>query len=323
MKKTKPLRLLKLLGLAVAAQAAVGCVSLERLVDVPAEPGLTRVETYNTELHQQSIHIFNPVALDNRVKQLHLQPRVDNLFFLIDQSPALSGEFRGVDTRFYAREMVRRFARTMPQQSYSGAALIYEHNPNSQRSRPELTRYSNADLEAALKSPGSMQRLESDSLAMAIEQLSGMISSVEGSSALILVTPWAQVDESVERAVMRLRQRSRFETGLSVIDASPEASPWQGSQSGICLYTLGVGNKLSRNRLETVDSCGFSVAANKVSQPRDMAHFVQTVLYKGPADSDGDGIYDYLDRCPNTSPGRIVDYSGCLRFAANEGGNQQ
>jgi hypothetical protein len=50
-----------------------------------------------------------------------------------------------------------------------------------------------------------------------------------------------------------------------------------------------------------------------------MTHFVQRVLYKGPADSDGDGIYDYLDGCPNTSIGRIVDYFGCLRFAASEG----
>lgn len=31
----------------------------------------------------------------------------------------------------------------------------------------------------------------------------------------------------------------------------------------------------------------------------------------GPVDSDGDGVPDNLDRCPNTPPGRTVDSNGC------------
>ena len=320
MKKITLLRPLKSLSLAFAVLNALGCVSMERLVKVPAQPELATVENYNTELHRQSTHIFNPISLDNRVAKLRLEPRVENLFFLVDQSAALSEEFRGVSTRLYAREMVRRFTETMPQKTYSGALLIYDQKINVQRLPLRLISYTAADLENALLTPGSMQRINRDSLPMAIDQLSELISRTEGSSAVILVTSWAQIDRQVERAVMRMRQRSSFLEGMGIVGSSQESKPWQGRQSGVCLYTLGVGNQLSRTRLETVDSCGYSVAANKIAQPRDMAHFVQTVLYKGPADSDGDGIYDYLDRCPNTSTGRIVDYSGCLRFAASEGG---
>ena len=103
----------------------------------------------------------------------------------------------------------------------------------------------------------------------------------------------------------------------AVINSPSILTTSQEQRSGVCLYTVGVGNRLSRTRLDTVDSCGHSVAADKVAQPRDMAHFVQNILYKGPADTDGDGIYDYRDRCLNTHAGRIVDYSGCPRFANN------
>ena len=30
-----------------------------------------------------------------------------------------------------------------------------------------------------------------------------------------------------------------------------------------------------------------------------------------PADSDGDGVPDYLDQCPDTSPESLVDSDGC------------
>jgi hypothetical protein len=30
-----------------------------------------------------------------------------------------------------------------------------------------------------------------------------------------------------------------------------------------------------------------------------------------PLDSDGDGIYDGLDKCPNTPPGVKVNINGC------------
>lgn len=318
-KKKSLLGSFKYLGLAIAIISSVGCVSMERLVKVPAQPEMDIVQNYNTELHQQSIHIFNPISLDNRVAGLHLEPRVDHLFFLVDQSSALSGEFRGVESRLYAREMVRRFTATMPEKTYSGALMIYDKKTRVQQQALKLTSFTAADLEKALIAPASMQRIENKTLAMAVDQLSQLISGVKGSSAVILVTSWSQIDKTVERAVMRLRQSSSFVGGVRIVDSDQESMSWQGGQSGICFYTLGVGNQLSRTRLETVDSCGYSVAANKVAQPRDMAHFVQTVLYKGPADSDGDGIYDYRDRCPNTSTGRIVDYSGCLRFATSEG----
>jgi len=312
------LEVVKRLASALLVLSTVGCVSMERLVDVPAQPGLATVDSYNTQLHRQSVHIFNPIALDQRVAELRLEPRVDNLFFLIDQSAAMSGQTAGVGDRLYAREMLRRFFQTMPERTYSGALMVFRPADKPRYAALRLQQFTAGELVRGLDQPDALQRVDSASLEVAIDQVSALMSQIEGSSALVLVTSWEQVGKPVERAVMRMRQRNRFDAGLRVLSSAPETRPWSGQRRGVCLYTLGVGNQLSRTRLETVDSCGYSVAANKVAQPRDMAHFVQNVLFKGPADSDGDGIYDYRDLCPNTPAQRIVDYSGCLRFAAAE-----
>ncbi len=307
------LRSLKCLCLTVALSNISGC-AFERLINVPVKSELTTVENYSTELHQRSIHIFNPISLDSRVTELRLEPRVDHLFFLVDQSTALSDEYRGVETRLYAREIVRRFVRTMPDQTYSGALLIYDQQLKPRSRGVQLSEYSPEDIDQGLNTATLLNRIETTSLAAALNQLSQLISQTSGTSAVVLVTSWSQIDIEVEQVVMRMRQRGRYAGGSEVIASGLESIPWKDDRSGVCFYTLGVGNLLSRTRLEKVDRCGTSVAANKVAQPRDMAHFVQTVLYRGPADSDGDGIFDFQDLCPDTSAGRIVDYSGCLRF---------
>ncbi len=306
--------LIRLSLIGVLLLLASGCVSLERVVDVPSQASLTSVNRYNTGLHQQSIHIFNAIPLDNRVEARQLMPRVDNLFFLVDQSQVMQKVFRGVQADFFAREMVRRFAQTMPDKMYRGGILVFKPLPEPRVPVIQSSSYTATDLLQSMSVPEALPHIGLPSLPQAIDYLSDTLAGVEGSSAVILVTSWSQVNKSVEQAVMRLRQRTSFSDGLFVSSGVTEASNWDGSQSGVCFYTLGVGNQLSRTRLETADSCGYSVAANKVSQPRDMAHFVQTVLYKGPADHDGDGIYDYQDQCPSTPEGRLVDFNGCLRF---------
>ncbi len=311
---------LRHVSLALTVIGLVGCGSLEHLIQVPVQPTTAGVENYNTRLHRQSIRMFDPLPLDRRVSEQRLEPRVDHLFFLVDQSSALSGKYHGVESRVLAREMVRRFAQTMPEQVYSGAFLISDQKTAHLSGKVlRLTSYTGDQIEQALDAPGAMNRIEASSLAAALDRLTQLIHRTKGRSAVILVSSWSQIDLEVEEAVVRMRQHAKFAEDVAIDVAGLETSNRQGNLSAVCFYTLGVGSHLSRTRLETVDSCGYSVAADKVAQPRDMAHFVRSVLYKGPADSDSDGIYDYQDRCPKTPIGRIVDYSGCLRFAVDEG----
>ncbi len=297
-----------------------GCGSFENLIKVPVEPGLTDVKAYNTKLHTESLSYFEPIRLESRVAELRLEPRADYLFIVIDQGLALSGDLDGLDMRAYAREIVRRFAHTLPGKKYSGAILTNTQKRSSSAVKLSLTDFTAHDIEQALGKAASQRNTTETPLEQVVTHLSHLINQVSGSSSVILVTSWSEISKSLERAVMQMRQSNSFVESTAVINSPPTLTTSQEQQSGVCLYTIGVGNRLSRTRLDSVDSCGYSVAADKIVQPRDMAHFVQNILYKGPADSDSDGIYDYRDHCLNTPSGRIVDFSGCPRFAINNSG---
>ncbi|MBF0202625.1 MAG: OmpA family protein, partial [Desulfamplus sp.] len=67
--------------------------------------------------------------------------------------------------------------------------------------------------------------------------------------------------------------------------------------------------------------CGFLSEASNILTSAAMANFVKDVLLeelppapvavKTKYDSDGDGVYDEFDKCPDTPPGVKVDADGC------------
>lgn len=304
------------------AVSLCACMVTEDLMHVPAHDNMAEISEYDTRLHNQSVHIFNPMAIDARVEQLKLQARVAHLVLVADQSSALNDTFRGLDKRYYAREVIRRFVKTMPDQVFSSTIITYKDSPTLQLYAPldsslRVEPHHPAQLALSLGEHRASQHIEVQSLSLALDFVSELVGNLPGPSAVVLVTDWAQIDESVENAVMRMRQRVTFTSNAHVVVPNSTSVAWPKSYSGLCFYTIGVGNKMSRSRLESADSCGFSYAVDKIAQPSNMANFVETVLYKGPSDSDNDGIYDYRDRCPSTQPGKIVDYSGCPRFPSH------
>lgn len=304
----KTLRTIKIL----LAVSLPGCSSMEALVDVP-EISTAEVQSYNLALHDRSIHLFDPIDLTPKVFELELQPRVSNLFILLDQSAQMDDQFRGISKKMYAQEIVRRLLRTLPTSTFSGGLWVLDETTKSESPRlgildktSVLTRLNNNDLYAIA---------DSATLSHAIDKFSQLMVEQVGRSALVIVTAWERLSTDDKEAVMRLRQQHTYLSGEHI---GGSVSDWNGVDGvGACVYLLGVGNRLSRTLLDETDSCGFSMAADKVAQPQDMAHFVEKVLYVGPADEDGDGIFNYRDECPNTTIGRIVNSRGCIRFPAS------
>ncbi len=75
--------------------------------------------------------------------------------------------------------------------------------------------------------------------------------------------------------------------------------------------------------IANISPCGFAVTVDEIAAPEDMARFVREV-FLGPAaaplaakpvgavsDSDGDGVPDNRDKCPNTPMGAKVNAVGC------------
>lgn len=86
----------------------------------------------------------------------------------------------------------------------------------------------------------------------------------------------------------------------------------------LCVYSVIVGDDPEGIRLmdqvANAGECGFSVSAKSLTSSEGMANFVQSVFLaktEGPVDTDGDGVYDDRDQCPETPAGVQVDDAGC------------
>ena len=65
------------------------------------------------------------------------------------------------------------------------------------------------------------------------------------------------------------------------------------------------------DKIAGASGCGKAVNADALASGGAMADFVKDVLLTEKNDSDGDGVVDDKDRCPNTPRGVKVDMSGC------------
>ncbi|MDX1775447.1 MAG: OmpA family protein [Desulfobulbales bacterium] len=128
-----------------------------------------------------------------------------------------------------------------------------------------------------------------------------------------------------------------FSDGINTEAASPVAAAQAMKDmygENVCIYTVLIGNspqgKMTMEQIADAGRCGFATEANNlhartlsdgsvVGMADGMADFVNRVfLEKAPkkmktaeVDSDGDGVTDSLDQCPNTPRGIKVDRVGC------------
>lgn len=306
MNRLRNLLLLTVFGLS-------GCGSMEQLITVPREPDNANVLPYQTGLHQRSVHTFDPVRMEEKIVERHIYPRVENVYLLLDQTPSMSLEYRGVSQYKYAREITRRLLRTLPEKTFTEYLYLLDDRPLEGQSE-ELDR---AQILSNLNIKHGIAGIGASNLAQAIDKITEKLALHDSRSAVVVITQWDQISDEVNEAVMRLRQSQHLKAGF-VVKSGIENWTSMNDQ-GVCFYVVGVGNRMSRTVLDGPESCGFSTSADKVAQPRDMAHFVERAFYLDPADSDGDGIYDYLDLCPATLAGKIVGYDGCDRFNTVDG----
>ncbi len=127
-----------------------------------------------------------------------------------------------------------------------------------------------------------------------------------------------------------------FSDGINTEPESPVAAAAAMKEmygNNICIYTVLLGDdpkgKAAMEEIAAAGKCGFATEANglhvrtlsegcaDIAFVDGMADFVTAVfLEKAPKkmadlDSDGDGVTDSLDQCPNTPMGIKVDRVGC------------
>ncbi|MDA3904004.1 MAG: OmpA family protein [Desulfuromusa sp.] len=233
-------------------------------------------------------------------------PKVDNFQVILDSSLTMENSFVG------AREIVSRINQGIPTDlSYNGGLRSIGHSSYQSKNSTDLLAgmgaYNKASFHEGL---GKIKYVGGPTpMSAALLAAGNDLKSAAGKSALILVSD-----------------------GLHMADA-PAAAKNLKEMLGdnLCIYTVAVGranNGMGQDmlkKLADIGQCGFATTDANLADNASMSNFINNVfLAKAapkpapivakptpPRDSDGDGVTDDKDQCPNTPKGAPVDSKGC------------
>jgi OOP family OmpA-OmpF porin len=245
---------------------------------------------------QQPQATFEAQDLNPKLETGRYIQKVDNFLVILDASGSMNKRYKEQCKLNLAKDIVSHMNQTIPDLKLTGAlrtfgkaraygaesALVYG-----------VTEYTTAGLEEAVA--GVMRAGGLSPLVLAMNAASEDLKSTEGDIALIVVSDGKEMDDAPVAAAKKMKCL-------------------YGDR--LCIYTVLVGDSPEgKNLLEQVTEagvCGSSVNADDIASGQNMAGFVEEVfLEKGVLDSDGDGVNDDLDQCPNTPRGFEVDAKGC------------
>ncbi|HPR53171.1 MAG TPA: OmpA family protein [Deltaproteobacteria bacterium] len=231
-------------------------------------------------------------------------PKADHLYFILDASSSMEDSYAGYVKFDTAKAIVANFNQTMPDVNVQAALRGFGFS-TSLSEKVTLLFYGPQDYSRTglaegvneIAQPGGTSPMWEALYAAAVD-----LKESEGPVALVIVSDGKDMGHGELRAADSLVAQLN---------------------GRVCLYTVMVGDdpagKTLLEKIAAVSSCGRFTNADSLASPAGMAAFVQDVLLAGQADSDGDGVADDKDRCPDTPRGASVDTSGCPTDSDGDG----
>ena len=243
------------------------------------------------------------------------QPKVDNFVVILDTSPSMSDEYSGHSKFKIAQDYLRALNQTLPELEYNGALRTFGNTASAPDKSTLLvygpTQYSTAGFESALNSVKGPSGDNSISLDKALEVTGKDLNTTPGTTAIIIISDGEDIDEMTLNIVQSLKARL-------------------GGR--ICIYPIRIGDDPAgtkqMKRIAATGACGFPVEVKNYQTSYSMGDLVEDIFLvkiekpakpvpvAKPMDSDGDGVTDDKDQCPDTPAGASVDARGCWSFEA-------
>jgi OOP family OmpA-OmpF porin len=242
-------------------------------------------------------------------------PKVDNFVVILDTSSSMVDKFAKKEKAKIAKDFLSAMNQTLPELNYNAALRTFGHGASLPDKSTLLvygpTQYSTSGFEGALNSVKTPSGDSSLALAKAINAAGADMKSSQGPIAVIIVSDGQKMDQKPLKAAEAVK-----------------------SQFGdrVCIDTVQVGDdpagKMALEQIVKAGGCGVSTTAGRLASSANMAGFVEGIFLAKPApkpmakpmakpmDSDGDGVTDDKDQCPNTPKGATVDARGCWTYAA-------
>ena len=227
-------------------------------------------------------------------------PKVDNFLILFDASSSMTlSDYKGTPKINIAKDLVYRLNQTIPELRMKAGMRAFGQSPAVGPGDTALV-YGIADYRRAELARG-LDAIQGEGLitpiAAALKAAGGDLQATQGPIAVILVSDGA-------------------DPFIPELPLDNEAKAFKdGFGDRLCIYTVGIGEDpkgMDRmQKLADIGGCGFFKNADELVSAGEMADFVERVFLSQLVDSDGDGVYDKNDLCPDTPPGVKVDAQGC------------
>ena len=240
-------------------------------------------------------------------------PKVDSFVVILDTSYSMADKYGNKAKANVAKEFLGAMNQTIPEMNYNGALRTFGNIAYVPDKSTLLvygpTKYSTEGFGTALNAVKGSNGDSSRALAKAIIASGGDLKSAQGPVNVVIVSDGEDMDQVPVKAAEALK--SQFGDRL-------------------CIFTVSIGDspagKDILDQIAKAGGCGYSTTAGKLASSGDMAGFVEGIFLAKPApkpmpmakpmDSDGDGVTDDKDQCPNTPMGATVDARGCWTYAA-------
>ena len=248
---------------------------------------------------------FQPVDLNAELKSGAYMPKVNNFAAVLDASPSTRDMQSGMTSFEASKAFLYRTNRTMPQMDLNSSLRSFGHWQDGGETTLHYgpARWQADAFQSSLDGvPEGGGRSPVD---QAIDLTANDLSSMSGRTAIILVGDGQYRGFDGAGAAKRLVER-------------------YGSNACIHTVLTGSGGPEDIARMKQIaaaSQCGSFANASELQSPQAMAGWVESVFLTkspkeavapaAPLDSDGDGVYDNADQCPDTPKGATVDKRGC------------
>jgi len=261
----------------------------------------------------QQMKASGPPFMPHKFETDHYGQKVDNFIVIMDASSSMSddvtqkGLWDSIELLFetdkpddskltLAKNFVTKMNQTIPDLKMKGGLRTFGQNDKISPEKTVLvygvTDYNKAGLDGGVKVIKGIGSLTP--MAESIHAAAGDMKSMSGKTAVILISDAEALDDSPIAAAKAMKKEF-------------------GDQ--VCIYTvlIGADKKASilMDSIAKAGACGFSTSTTAVNSSQEFADFVEKVFLVKYTDSDGDGVWDHLDECPNTPKGVRVDEKGC------------
>jgi OOP family OmpA-OmpF porin len=248
---------------------------------------------------------FQPVDLNAKLKAGVYMPKVNNFAAILDASPSTRDMQSGMTSFEASKAFLYRMNQTIPQMNLNSSLRSFGHWQDDGETTLHYgpTHWQAEAFQSALDGvPEGGGRSPVD---QAIDLTANDMSSMSGRTAVILVGDGQYRGFDGAGAAKRLVER-------------------YGSNA--CIHTVLTGSGgpediIRMKEIAAASQCGSFAKASDLESPQAMAGWVESVFLTkspkkaaapaAPSDSDGDGVYDNTDQCPDTPKGATVDKRGC------------